>query len=323
MPHNIIRAISKSGLCSRRQALGLVMAGKVRVKGRAILDPGTKISDPGTIFVNGKPLPKVKKRYILFHKPSGYMTTRDDELGRPTVYEFLKDIDDWIFPVGRLDRDSEGLLIFTNDTKFGNILTEPRYKIERTYEVLIDGAISQGDIQKMLKGVDIGRGEKARPVSVKALEKEDGGNWIRISLQGGKNREIRRLFEHFGRSVKRLIRIKYGPYSLGAVKPGRWMEVKKLIIALLLILTAVAPSYAQPNQHPIKNIIKKVRAFFRPSPFALWRKQIQKAYDEDRISKQDYNDQMDDVDKQEEAARELKQQLAEQRAQAAALQAGN
>ena len=228
MPHNVIRTISKSGLCSRKQALILVMAGKVKIKGKTILDPGTKISDPGNIFVDGKPLPKVKKRYILLHKPSGYVTTRNDELGRPTVYEFLKDIDDWIFPIGRLDRDSEGLLIFTNDTKFGNILTEPGYKIERIYEVLIDGSILHDDIQKMLKGVDIGRGEKAQPTSVKILDKKDDGSWVRVSLQGGKNREIRRLFEHFDKPVKRLIRTNYGPFSLGSIKPGRWIELKEI-----------------------------------------------------------------------------------------------
>ena len=227
MPHNVIRTISKSGLCSRKQALELVMSGKVKIKGKTILDPGAKISDPGDIFVNGKPLPRSKKRYILFHKPSGYVTTRSDELGRPTVYEFLKDIGDWVFPVGRLDRDSEGLLIFTNDTKFGNILTEPSYKIERTYEVLIDGVISQDEILKMLKGVDIGRGEKAQPKSVKVIDNKGGQSWIRVSLMEGKNREIRRMFESFDKPVKRLVRTKFGPYNLGDIKPGKWLEIKK------------------------------------------------------------------------------------------------
>ena len=228
MPYNIIRTISKSGLCSRKQALDLVMAGSVKIKGKVMRDPGMKITDPGSIFVNGKPLPKVGKRYILFHKPSGYVTTSKDELGRPTVYEFLKDIDDWIFPVGRLDRDSEGLLIFTNDTKFGNILTEPCYKIERTYEVLIEGNILPVDINNMLKGVDIGRGEKAHPTSVVILDKKDSLCWVKVSLKEGKNREIRRLFEHFNKPVKRLIRIKFGPFSLSSIKPGKWIELKEI-----------------------------------------------------------------------------------------------
>lgn len=204
------------------------MAGKVKIKGKTILDPGIKIGDAGNILVSGKPLPKVKKRYILFHKPAGYVTTRKDELGRPTVYEFLKNIDDWVFPVGRLDRDSEGLLIFTNDTKFGNILTEPRYKIERVYEVLIDGVISNDDILKMRIGVDIGRGEKAEPTGVEILKNTANGSWIEVSLQGGKNREIRRLFESFDKPVKRLIRTRYGPFGLGAIKPGKWIDLNEI-----------------------------------------------------------------------------------------------
>ena len=224
MPHNIIRTISKSGFCSRKQALDLVMSGKVKIKGKTVLDPGTMVTDLGSVLVGGKPLVKAKKIYILFNKPTGYVTTRKDELGRPTVYEFLKDVGDWVFPVGRLDLDSEGLLIFTNDTEFGNILTEPRYKIERTYEVLVDSPISQDDAQRMLKGVYIGRGEKSEPTGIKILEGKGDEDWVQVSLKGGKNREIRRMFEAIGRKVKRLIRIKYGPFTLGKIKPGKWTD---------------------------------------------------------------------------------------------------
>jgi len=228
LPHNIIRTISKSGLCSRKQALELVMAGKVKINGRITLDPGHKTKKTDQILVNEKPIPKAKKRYILFHKPAGYVTTRKDELGRPTVYEFLKDIDDWVFPVGRLDRDSEGLLIFTNDTKFGNVLTDPRYKIDRTYEVLITGHLTDSDIDKVLKGMNIGRGEKTQPIILKILSKNDDSTWVRISLKEGKNREIRRLFEALNRPVKRLIRTKFGPFNLGSVKPGKWNEFREI-----------------------------------------------------------------------------------------------
>lgn len=228
LPHNIIRTISKSGLCSRKQALELVMAGKVKINGKTIVDPGHKVRENDHILVREKPLPKAKKRYILFHKPAGYVTTRKDELGRPTVYEFLKDIDDWVFPVGRLDRDSEGLLIFTNDTKFGDVLTDPRYKIDRTYEVFITGHLSDNDIGKVLKGMDIGRGEKTQPIGLKILSKNDDSTWVRISLKEGKNREIRRLFEALNRPVQRLIRTKFGPFSLGSIKPGKWNEFRKI-----------------------------------------------------------------------------------------------
>jgi 23S rRNA pseudouridine2605 synthase len=226
--HNIIRTISKSGLCSRKQALELVMAGKVKINGKTVLDPGHKTRDSDRILVHEKPLTRAGKRYILFNKPAGYVTTRKDELNRPTVYEFLKDLDDWIFPVGRLDMNSEGLLILTNDTKFGNILTEPRYKISRTYEVLITGHITQEDIANMLKGIDIGRNERSHPESLKILSKNDDSTWVEVSLREGKNREIRRLFEALNRPVIRLLRTRFGPFRLGSIKPGKWIELKEI-----------------------------------------------------------------------------------------------
>ncbi len=224
--HNIIRTISKSGLCSRKQALLLVQEGKVRVGGKVILDPGLKVDHPGKITVNGKPLGQKAKRYIILNKPAGYVTTRVDELKRPTVYEFLKDVNDWVFPVGRLDLDSEGLLIFTNDTRFGDVLTDPKYGIERTYEVLVEGSLRSEDVRHILKGVDIGCGEIAKPVHLKVLAAKEGCALIEITLSEGKNREIRRLFECLGKPVKQLKRIKYGPFKLGAIKPGKWVEIK-------------------------------------------------------------------------------------------------
>ncbi|MCX5713434.1 MAG: pseudouridine synthase [Candidatus Omnitrophica bacterium] len=222
---NIIRTISKSGFCSRKQALELVMAGKVKINAKTVIDPGYKTKKTDRILVNNKPLLKAKKRYILLHKPAGYVTTRKDELGRPTVYKLLKDIDDWIFPVGRLDLDSEGLLILTNDTKFGNIMTEPRFKISRTYKVLITGHIADDTVQDLLKnGLDIGKGEKTHPTSLKMVSKNDDSAWVEVSLKEGKNREIRRLFEALNRPVIRLIRTDFGPFRLGSIDLGKWIE---------------------------------------------------------------------------------------------------
>ena len=228
LSHNIIRTISKSGFCSRKQALELVMAGKVKIDGKMIVDPGHKVRNSAHILVNEKPLPKKEKRYILLHKPAGYVTTRKDELGRPTVYDFIRDIDDWIFPVGRLDLDSEGLLIFTNDTKFGNLLTEPRYKISRTYEVLITGQITPKEIESVLSGMDISRGERTEPISLRILSKNSNSTWVEVMLKEGKNREIRRLFEALNKPVKRLIRTRFGPFKLGSIESGKWIDLKEL-----------------------------------------------------------------------------------------------
>ncbi len=205
------------------------MAGKVKINGKIMLDPGHKTGKTNQILINEKPLPRAKKRYILLHKPAGYVTTRKDELGRPTVYELLKDIDDWVFPVGRLDRDSEGLLILTNDTEFGNIMTDPRYKINRTYKVLITGHITDDEIKDLLKkGLEIGPDEKSKPTSLKIVSKNDDYSWIEVSLKEGKNREIRRLFEALNRPVMRLIRINFGPFKLGSINPGKWLEFKAI-----------------------------------------------------------------------------------------------
>ncbi|MFA6079020.1 MAG: pseudouridine synthase [Candidatus Omnitrophota bacterium] len=223
--NNLIRTISKSGYCSRKEALRLVQANAVKINGKPALDPGRKMNPSDRITVNGRPLAKKEARYIIMNKPSGYVTTREDELGRPTVYEFLKDVKGWVFPVGRLDLDSEGLLIFTNDTKLGSILTEPRYEVERTYEVLIDGTLGCEDITAILKGVDIGRGQTSRAKHIKILGSRDGSTLVEITLTEGKNREIRRLFESFGSSVKSLKRIRFGPFKLGNLKPGKWIEV--------------------------------------------------------------------------------------------------
>jgi pseudouridine synthase len=223
--HNIIRNISKSGLCSRKQALELVKSARVKINGKTILDPGKKPGTHDRISVDGKPLPRPGKRYILFNKPRGCVTTRKDELGRPTVYDIMGNTGTWIFPVGRLDRDSEGLLIFTNDTKFGNVLTDPQYKIKRTYDVSIDGILTQKDIKNILAGIDIGRGEKSRPLSVKITGKDKNSTQVKVVLAEGKNREIRRLFECLKKPVIRLVRTDYGSFLLGSLKPGEWREI--------------------------------------------------------------------------------------------------
>ena len=216
------------------------MAGMVSMNGKTLLDPGYKPKSSDSILVNEKPLQASSlskdKIYILFHKPAGYVTTRKDELGRPTVYEFLKDIDSWVFPVGRLDRDSEGLLIFTNDTKFGNVLTEPRYNIERTYEVSIKGSLTHEDTTKILSGLDIGRGEKTKPTGVKTLSRGNDSSVVEITLKEGKNREIRRLFEGLGKPVIRLVRTRFGPFKLGSIKPGKWIEINEIPPEILKII---------------------------------------------------------------------------------------
>ncbi len=221
----LARVISKRGACSRTQACELVKSGRVTVNARAVTDPLRIVSARDTVLLDGKPIAAKKRRCIILHKPAGYVTTRSDERGRSTVYELIRGIKEWVFPVGRLDMESEGLLIVTNDNKLGDLLTEPRYKVKRTYVVTVDGIVTTDDLRTIRSGVDIGRGERSQPIEVKIRETRERETVLEVTLTEGKNREIRRLFEALGKPVTRLIRTNYGPFSLGNLKPGQWREI--------------------------------------------------------------------------------------------------
>ncbi len=223
--HNLARTLSKRGICSRKQAIEWIQAGKVRVNGQPVLDPGRKIKDHDKISVEGQNAAAKKKRYLLFHKPAGYVVTRKDEKGRQTIYDLLPQEDGWLFPVGRLDLESEGLLILTNDTAFGNQLTDPKYRVPRTYRVWIAGKLGPDALTKIRDGMEIGRGEKTQAAKVKVLEESDAETQFQITLHEGKNREIRRMFEVLGKEVKRLVRIRFGRFELGSIPAGKFREI--------------------------------------------------------------------------------------------------
>lgn len=221
----LVRALPKRGLCSRTQAFGLIRSGGVMVNGRAVTDPNRVIRAQDRIMIAGADAAARRKRYILFYKPAGCVTTRHDERGRKTVYDVLGDVGDWVFPVGRLDKDTEGLLLFTNDTAFGDYLTDPVNRVERTYRVTVAGNLSGDDIAGAGRGVDIGRGERSRPLSIEVMSRDGPGMTLEIVLVAGKNREIRRLCEALGAPVERLVRTKYGPFELGRLEPGARREL--------------------------------------------------------------------------------------------------
>ena len=223
--HNIIRTLSKLGVCSRKQACEWVMAGRVQVTGRIIRDPGFKVTAGAMIYVDGKPAVKQKRTYLMLHKPAGYVTTRHDEKGRKTVYELLTDVKEWLFPVGRLDQDTEGLLLFTNDTAWGDRLTDPDSNVPRTYRVTVRGLPSSEDIKKIQNGMDIGRGERSRPAKVKLLSSDNSTATVEITLTEGKNREIRRMFDQLGKPVLRLTRTCFGPFRLDDLPLGRHKRI--------------------------------------------------------------------------------------------------
>ena len=223
--HNLIRTLSKLGLCSRAQALEHVQAGRVTVNGRPVKEPGYEVRAGDRILLAGEAVEARPKQYFLFHKPAGCVTTRSDERGRKTIYDWLADVGVWIFPVGRLDMDSEGLLILTNDTAFGHRLTEPSFKVPRTYEVWVKGRLTEEDQNKMGRGLDLGRGERSQPARLKIIRAEEPVSHAEVTLTEGRNREIRRMFESLDKPVVRLLRTRFGPYELGDLKVGTWKQI--------------------------------------------------------------------------------------------------
>jgi len=233
-PLSLGRALSKLGVCSRKEAERWIAAGRVGVNGREERSPRRPIL-PGRdrIQVDGRRLEEEIARLVLaFHKPVGLVTTRVDPGGRPTIYESLGGVDRWVFPVGRLDRDTAGLLILTNDTLFGCRLTDPRNHVPRTYHARVRGHPDEETLQALREGVDLGQGVHARPAAVRALgtpragpplpRTDAGGAWLEIVLTEGKKRQVRRMCARLGHDVLELVRVRIGALGLGDLAPGEW-----------------------------------------------------------------------------------------------------
>lgn len=220
----IQKVLAENGLLSRRKAEEAIAAGRVTINGRPCV-PGQK-ADPkkDIIALDGKRLElraRPHKIYLMLHKPRGYVTTLSDELGRRCVAELVKDAPASVYPIGRLDRNSEGLLLFTNDGEFANLLMHPSHHVAKTYRVTVRGAVSEEKLIKLSTGVDLEDG-KTLPAQIQVEVKEPERTVLRIVLQEGRNRQIRRMCEAVGLTVIRLKRTHIGPLSLGMLEPGSW-----------------------------------------------------------------------------------------------------
>lgn len=220
------KLISESGLCSRRKAEELIINGKVKVNGHpASIGDGATYND--VITVNGERVyleKKRKKYYIMLNKPRGYVTTMSDELDRKCVTELLTGLDERVYPVGRLDRNSEGMLLFTNDGNFANDIMHPSRHISKTYRVTVRPSITEDQLVQLTAGVEID-GRKTLPANVEVLDEEEGRVVLRIMIREGRNRQIRKMCEAVGLEVARLRRTAIGPVKLGMLKPGTWREL--------------------------------------------------------------------------------------------------
>ena len=226
----IAKAMAHAGLCSRREAESWITQGRVRVNGEVLKTPATLVSEDDKIEVDGNPLPRAEKtRLFLYHKPAGLVTTAKDEKGRPTVFDALPADLPRVVSIGRLDMNTEGLLLLTTDGELARYLELPATGWVRRYRVRAHGKITQDALDKLAKGLTH-NGVKYGPVEA-AFEKQQGANvWINLSIREGKNREVRNIMEALGLQVNRLIRTSYGPFQLGSLPKGGVSEVKQKIL---------------------------------------------------------------------------------------------
>ena len=221
------KLIAESGYCSRRKAEELIEQGRVKVNGREV-GLGDKALPTDLITVDGEQIRQVKKRrlcYIMLHKPRGYVTTMKDELDRRDVSQLLADFPERVYPVGRLDRNSEGLLLFTNDGQFANDIMHPSRHISKTYRVTVRPDITDEQLVKLSEGVEID-GKMTAPATVLVLDKEQGRVVLHMTIHEGRNRQIRKMCEAVGLEVARLKRTAIGPLKLGMLPPGEYRELK-------------------------------------------------------------------------------------------------
>jgi 23S rRNA pseudouridine2605 synthase len=215
------RVISKAGLGSRTEARRWIAAGRVCVNGRKVQTPDYWVDFArDRVTLDAKPVHAGKKIYLLLYKPKGYLTAYKDPEGRPTVYDLTSAVDQWVFPVGRLDLDSSGLLILTNDSQFAERLTNPEHKAPKTYQVKASTLLTDDQLDLLRRGVTLSDGP-TRPAVVKRLRDAAKYTFLEITLTEGRNRQVRRMLEAVGSKVLKLVRTAIGPVRIGDLPIGK------------------------------------------------------------------------------------------------------
>ena len=226
----IQKVLADQGICSRREAERLIAAGKVKVNGHPVSLGDKMDPDYDKVSIDGKNVRIVRKRqytYIMLHKPRGYLTTRSDDRGRKTVMELVADVPAMLRPVGRLDKDSEGLLLMSDDGAFINLLTHPSGGVGKLYRVTVNPRATEEQIVTMASGVVLDDGVRTQPCVIHVVTDEPGRTVLEITLHEGRNRQIRRMCSAVGLQVVRLKRSAEGPVKLGMLQPGEYRELKK------------------------------------------------------------------------------------------------
>jgi pseudouridine synthase len=217
----LARLLSKAGICSRTVAAGWIRAGRVRVDGRIVLDPERRIAaESATVTVDGRKIAEAKRSYWAFHKPRGYVTTRTDPSGRPTIYDLIEHLGEWVIAVGRLDLDTSGLLLLTNDTGFADLVASPESHVEKTYRVTAKPRLADSALERLRRGVVLADGP-TRPAVVMRLADRGPSTVFELAITEGRNRQVRRMVREVGSKVVKLERRSIGTVELGDLATGK------------------------------------------------------------------------------------------------------
>lgn len=219
------RVISKAGLGSRTEARQWIGAGRVRVNGKLIQTPDHWVDmERDHVTLDGKSLRAGRRLYLLLYKPKGYITTYKDPEGRRTVYDLISGVDQWVFPVGRLDQDTSGLVLMTNDAQFGERITNPDFKVPKTYQIKAATLLTDEQLEQLRTGVTLSDGP-TRPAAVRRLRDSAKRTHLEVTISEGRNRQVRRMVEAVGSRVLKLVRTAIGPIHIGPLQIGRWREL--------------------------------------------------------------------------------------------------
>lgn len=217
--------MAECGVASRRRAEEMILEGKVSVNGVVISQMGVQVEDGDEVRVEGKLIrPETQKRYVMYHKPAGEVTTVSDPEGRAAVLDHFRDYPVRLYPVGRLDYDSEGLLLLTNDGALTERMLHPSHLVEKTYLARVTGQVSMDSVRQLRAGVMLDD-HKTAPAKVRIIKEETFATVVLVTIHEGRNRQVRRMFEALGHRVLQLRRVKFGPLELGDLPRGQWREL--------------------------------------------------------------------------------------------------
>ena len=218
--------LAQCGVASRRHAEEMIAQGLVQVNGQTVTEMGVQVEETDVVCVRGEHVrPETEKRYILYHKPMGEVTTVTDDRGRETVMDHFRDFPVRLYPVGRLDYDSEGLLLLTNDGDLAARLTHPSHEVDKTYLARVSMQLTPDEIHQLRAGVTLEDGFRTSPAKVRVIREETFASAVLITIHEGHNRQVRRMMEAVGHKVLLLRRVKFGPIDLKGVERGAWRDL--------------------------------------------------------------------------------------------------